>query len=111
MVAALVDAGRTTMCPTEIFYDAAETPSLKLLPIETRLRPESLGHLKLTPIEWVRMELDPDNPQQMQATLRKLTEVRRVPMGEAVALGLFDPEDEEMKRRRLARLRRRRERR
>ncbi len=93
------DAGRTTMCPTEIFYDAAETPSLKLLPIETRLRPESLGHLKLTPIEWVRMELDPDNPQQMQATLRKLTEVRRVPMGEAVALGLFDPEDEEMKRR------------
>lgn len=93
------DAGRTTMCPTEIFYNAADPPSLKLLPIETRLRPESLGHLKLTPVEWVRMELDPENPQQMQATLRKLTEVRRVPVGEAVALGLFDPEDEEMQRR------------
>lgn len=93
------DAGRTTMCPTEIFHDGSEAPSLKLLPIETRLRPESLGQLKLTPIEWVKMELHPDNPAQMQATLRKLTEVRRVPMGEAVALGLFDPEDEEMKRR------------
>jgi predicted nucleic acid-binding Zn-ribbon protein len=93
------DAGRTTMCPTEIFHDGAEAPSLKLLPIETRLRPESLGQLKLTPIEWVKMELKPDNPGQMQATLRKLTEVRRVPTGEAVALGLFDPEDEEMKRR------------
>lgn len=93
------DAGRTTMCPTEIFHDGSEAPSLKLLPIETRLRPESLGQLKLTPIEWVKMELHPDNPAQMQATLRKLTEVRRVPTGEAVALGLFDPEDEEMKRR------------
>jgi polyhydroxyalkanoate synthesis regulator phasin len=93
------DAGRTTMCPTEIFHEAAEPPSLKLLPIETRLREESLSHLKLMPIEWVKMVLDPGNPQQMQAMLRKLTEVRRVPVEEAAALGLFSPEDDEMKRR------------
>src|SRR5258706_9393946 len=28
------DVGRTTMCPTEIFYDPAEGPYLRLLPIE-----------------------------------------------------------------------------
>jgi len=29
-------AGRTTMCPTELLYDAAKPTSLQLLPIETR---------------------------------------------------------------------------
>ena len=32
------NVGRTTMCPTEIFYDAGEEPYLRLLPIETRNR-------------------------------------------------------------------------
>ena len=31
-------AGRTTMCPTELGYDADVPPCLRLLPIETRLR-------------------------------------------------------------------------
>ncbi len=31
-------AGRTTMCPTELLYDASRAPSIRLLPIETRLR-------------------------------------------------------------------------
>ena len=30
-------AGRTTMCPTELGYEAALPSSLRLLPIETRL--------------------------------------------------------------------------
>ncbi len=30
------DVGRTTMCPTEIFFDASEEPYIKLLPIESR---------------------------------------------------------------------------
>jgi hypothetical protein len=29
-------AGRTTMCPTELLYDAGLPPSIRLLPIETR---------------------------------------------------------------------------
>ena len=44
-------AGRTTMCPTELMYDAALAPSLRLLPIETRadnlstgLPRRSIGH-------------------------------------------------------------------
>src|SRR2546428_2092356 len=34
-------AGRTTMCPTELRYDEAEPPSIRLLPIETRLQEAS----------------------------------------------------------------------
>src|SRR5688572_22446806 len=32
------DPGRTTMCPTEIFWNSEEEPCIKLLPIETRKR-------------------------------------------------------------------------
>src|SRR5258706_10269974 len=32
--------GRTTMCPTEIFFDPLEEPYMRLLPIETRRRQE-----------------------------------------------------------------------
>ena len=35
-------AGRTTMCPTELGYDADVPPCLRLLPIETRLQPQPL---------------------------------------------------------------------
>jgi len=36
-------AGRTTMCPTELGYDATVAPSLRLLPIETRLQLRGLA--------------------------------------------------------------------
>ena len=42
-------AGRTTMCPTELGYDATVIPSLRLLPIETRLEPHSLMHWRSAP--------------------------------------------------------------
>ena len=35
-------AGRTTMCPTELGYEADIPPCLRLLPIETRLQPQAL---------------------------------------------------------------------
>ena len=34
-------AGRTTMCPTELGWDADVPPCLRLLPIETRLGPDA----------------------------------------------------------------------
>ena len=37
------EPGRTTMCPTEIFWDAREEPSIKFLPIETRESDDSIG--------------------------------------------------------------------
>lgn len=85
------DAGRTTMCPTEIYFEEGHGPSLKLLPIETRLRSEALAHFKLTPIEWSTIRLDPADPQQMHSALQKLAEVRKVTKVEAEALGLLNP--------------------
>ena len=87
------DAGRTTMCPTELFAHADEAPSLLLLPIETRRRDESLARLKHMPIEWCRVALDPADPQQMQQSLKKLTETRPMPAVEAIELGLWNGED------------------
>jgi len=88
------DAGRTTMCPTELFANADEAPSLCLLPIETRRRSESLAHLKHMPIEWCRVLLDPTDSRQLQESLKKLTETKAMPAVEAIELGLWSGEDE-----------------
>ncbi len=87
------DAGRTTMCPTEIFHDAGSKPYVRLLPIETRLRDESIATLKRMPIEWSTITLDPSNAMQMSAALRSLAEVKRVSAVEARAMGLCDEDD------------------
>jgi len=87
------DAGRTTMCPTELYASADEAPSLSLLPIETRRREESLARLKHMPIEWVRVQLDPADPRQLQESLKKLTETKLMAAVDAIELGLWDAED------------------
>ena len=84
------DVGRTTMCPTEIFFDTESAPYLRLLPIESRLRDDSLATLKRMPIEWSSISLTPDDPAQMTTALRALAEVKRVPLAIARALGLHD---------------------
>ena len=87
------DVGRTTMCPAELYSDLDEAPCLKLLPIETRTRRESLGHLRHMPVEWSRVQLDPNDPKQVQKSLRKLTETKQVAAAEAIELGLWDKDD------------------
>ncbi|MBA2690633.1 MAG: hypothetical protein H0U63_07510, partial [Burkholderiales bacterium] len=52
------DMGRTTMCPTEIYHDPSEPPYLRLLPIETRFRDESIAQLKTMPVEWSTIRLN-----------------------------------------------------
>ena len=42
-------AGRTTMCPTELGYDAEIPPCLRLLPIEPRLQPKALMEWRMAP--------------------------------------------------------------
>ncbi len=91
------DAGRTTMCPTELGWNPDEGPSLALLPIETRARGETLTRLKHMPIEWVRIALDPKDPRQLAESLKKLTETRPMPAVEAIELGLWNGEDESMR--------------
>ena len=85
--------GRTTMCPTEIFWDTREEPSIKLLPIETRVSDDSLTYLKTTPNAWKKFRLNLDSPDEMKETLLKLIEQKEVSPDEAEKYGLFDPKD------------------
>ncbi len=85
-------AGRTTMCPTELGYDADVPPCLRLLPIETRLQPQALMEWRLTPEKWTRIDLDVNNPAQLAQALEKVAEVRRVTVDEARALGFWHDE-------------------
>ncbi|MBU3735491.1 MAG: hypothetical protein FGM62_00795, partial [Methylobacterium sp.] len=87
------DAGRTTMCPTEIFWDPNEEPYIKLLPIETRKRDEGLGVLKKSPGEWVKLRLDTSSSGTMKEALHALVQQKQVSLDEARKLGLWDDGD------------------
>ncbi len=92
-------AGRTTMCPTELGYDAEVPPCLRLLPIETRLQPQPLMEWRLAPEKWTRVDLDVNDPAQLAQAFEKVAEVRQVTKDEARALGFWHdetPEDNPM---------------
>lgn len=83
-------AGRTTMCPTEIYFDPLENKSfLKLLPIETRLKHETVQSLKADDQLWHYVEIDLNSPQQMAHVLSELAATKTMPAAQAQALG-FD---------------------
>jgi hypothetical protein len=85
------EAGRTTMCPSELFYDRETRQSyLRLLPIETRREERSISDYKKDPLHWVSMPLNVDSPEQMAETLREVIKTKRVPLKMARALGLYD---------------------
>ncbi len=89
-------AGRTTMCPTELGYDADVPPCLRLLPIETRLQTQALMEWRMVPEKWTRVDLDVNDPAQLAQAMEKVSEVRHVPLDEARALGFWHdntPED------------------
>ncbi len=81
--------GRTTMCPTEIFYDAQGGSYIRLLAIESRLDNVSLGEYKERPDRWLKIDLDPSSPIQMQEAFQELVAVKRVSVAEAKRLGLY----------------------
>ncbi|MDP3251070.1 MAG: dynamin family protein [Hydrogenophaga sp.] len=85
-------AGRTTMCPTELGYDADIPPCLRLLPIETRLQPQSLLDWRNAPDKWERVDLDVTDAKQLARAIQKVAEVRRVTQAEAAALGFWHEE-------------------
>lgn len=87
------DVGRTTMCPTEIFHDPAEEPYIRLLPIETRKREDSIASLKQHPIEWVKIKLNLHSHEEMTTAMASLAETKQVRVEEASALGLLDQND------------------
>ena len=85
-------AGRTTMCPTELGFDADVPPCLRLLPIETRLQPQSLLDWRNAPDKWERIDLDVNDPAQLAKAIQKVAEIRRVSQAEATALGFWHAE-------------------
>ena len=85
-------AGRTTMCPTELGYDAYVPPCLRLLPIETRLQTQALVEWRAVPEKWTHIDLDVNDPVQLAKALEKVAEVRHVSKDEARALGFWNDE-------------------
>ncbi|MGA0569873.1 dynamin family protein [Variovorax sp. VNK109] len=85
-------AGRTTMCPTELGYDADVPPCLRLLPIETREQPQTLMEWREKPEKWTRVDLDVSDAAQLASAMQKVAEVRHVSKDEARALGFWNDE-------------------
>ncbi|MGM0680259.1 MAG: dynamin family protein, partial [Pseudomonadota bacterium] len=87
------EAGRTTMCPTELFYDSgADMSYIRLLPIETRLEEMSIQEHKKNPINWTTIELDTNSSEKMAEAFREVIRTKRVPAPVAEKLGLVDPD-------------------
>jgi len=82
-------AGRTTMCPTEMGYESDTPPCLRLLPIETRTQSLGLAEWRIKSEGWKTVPLDMEDPMQMAQALEKVSQVRRVPVESARALGFW----------------------
>lgn len=89
------EAGRTTMCPTELFYDKAENQSyIRLLPIETRLEDTSIAEHRRNPINWTTIALNTSSSEEMAEAFREVVRKKTVPAEVAQKLGLFHPEED-----------------
>lgn len=85
-------AGRTTMCPTELFFDPrAERSYIRLLPIESRLEDTSIAQLKRNPLLWLTLPLDTANPNGMVEAFTQVAAVKSMPVERAIQLG-FHPD-------------------
>ncbi len=85
-------AGRTTMCPTEIFFDSQQAPAtLRLLPIETRNLENSLTDLKKQSQHWLEIALDQTDADSLISAFAHVAQNKSVAIEEAIALG-FLPE-------------------
>jgi hypothetical protein len=89
-------AGRTTMCPTELLWDAAWEPCIRLLPIETRARQLSTSDFREDAAAWTVLSLDLEAPERMAQAFRQVSMTRRVSPEEAQRYGLYDPDDPEL---------------
>ena len=85
------EAGRTTMCPTELFFDSEANQSyIRLLPIETRLDDMSIQEHKKEPINWTSIDLDTSSSEKMAEAFLEVIKTKRVPLPVAEKLGLSD---------------------
>ncbi len=81
-------AGRTTMCPTELFFDPRATQAyIRLLPIESRLEETSIAQFKRTPQAWLNIPLHADDPQRLVEAFAQVASTKSVPVHQALQLG------------------------
>ncbi len=91
------EAGRTTMCPTELFWDDNVGKAyVRLLPIETRLSESSIAEYKSEPIHWTHIDLDLASPDNMAEAFHEIVKVKKVTVEEARKLGLYSDADEQI---------------
>jgi hypothetical protein len=81
------------MCPTELLYETIRPPSIRLLPIETRLKDATVAEFKNYADEWVTIPLDLSSADRMSEALSRVSQVKRVPVQLARKYGLYDDED------------------
>ena len=81
--------GRTTMCPTELYYDPKGS-YIRLLNIESRLEDISLNELKQIPERWTQIDIDSNSPTQMQQAFQELIATKKVSREIADKLGLWN---------------------
>ncbi|MGQ9424917.1 dynamin family protein [Gilvimarinus sp. F26214L] len=82
--------GRTTMCPTEIYYEPdSERCCVRLLPIETRRGSSSVDSFRRIPGRWVHFYFDPRNPAQVAEAVSQISATKAVSEREAREMG-FD---------------------
>lgn len=86
-------AGRTTMCPTELMYDPAWPPCLRLLPIETRGEQLSTSDYRDDPQAWTVLPLSLDAPDSMIESFKQVSLTRYASIDEAKRFGLYDETD------------------
>jgi hypothetical protein len=85
--------GRTTMCPTEIFWDAHQPANcVRLLPIETRRTNTSLQNFKRIPQNWVTIHFDAKNHEQTRAAINQVSASKQVSVADAIKLGFAQDE-------------------
>lgn len=83
-------AGRTTMCPTELFYDkAADRSYIRLLPIETRSTDTTIAEYKQNVTNWQTVDIDTDSADKMAESFQEIVRVKNVSVAEAKRLGLY----------------------
>jgi hypothetical protein len=87
-------AGRTTMCPTELLHDAGRPPSIRLLPVETRMHDAPVSALRDDPSAWHEIRFDPNDADALEAALASVRETIRVPMSQAELMGFADDSDD-----------------
>jgi hypothetical protein len=89
-------AGRTTMCPTELLYDPALPPSIRLLPIETRAANLSTSDYRDDPRAWTMLPLNVASAAEMHEVFRQVSETRQATVDEARRYGLYDADDPDL---------------